>query len=68
MLHFFWMITMVAAVLAGGVFIWGLMAAESAPQEAAIAGVALAIAIIPYCFTRAYSEFSLSEPPSENQE
>jgi hypothetical protein len=38
------------------VFTW--MSADSAPQEAAGAALSIAIAVIPYCFARAFAEIN----------
>jgi hypothetical protein len=47
-----WVITAVAAALATLFFVSGTAEANGAPQEAAAAAMALAIAVIPYVFTR----------------
>jgi hypothetical protein len=47
-----WGITAAATVLAGLAFIAMIGEAGGAPQEAAAAGIALAIVVIPYVFTR----------------
>lgn len=48
----FGLVATAAAVVAGLVFLAMMTSAESAPQEAAGAGIALAIAVIPYVFAR----------------
>ncbi len=50
-----WVLTAICSVVAILVTIILLSEAESAPQEAV--GVAIGIAVIPYCFSRAISEF-----------
>lgn len=52
-MKFFWVCTLLASILAGAVLAFGLLMAKGAPQEAATAGVALCLAVIPYVFTRA---------------
>jgi len=49
----FWVVALAGAVVAGVVAVSGIMNAQSAPQEAAAAGMAVAIAVIPYVFARA---------------
>jgi len=44
--------TFMAAIAAGAVLIIGFIFSESAPQEAAAAGLAIAIVAIPYCGAR----------------
>lgn len=43
----------IASVVAGFVLVGGLMSSSSAPQQAAVAACAVAIAVIPYVFARA---------------
>ena len=52
-----WIAVMVAAGIAALVLIIGVASAGGAPQEAAAAAIAAAIAVIPYIFVRAVSEF-----------
>ncbi len=54
----FWGITLAGAVVAGVVAVAGFTNAQSAPQEAAAAGMAVAIAVIPYIFARAVQQLS----------
>ena len=56
MIKLAWVLTVLCSVLSAFVLIVGLDSAESAPQEAAVAAVACALVIIPYCFARAISE------------
>lgn len=49
----FGLLAMFAAVISAIVLAFGMKSAQSAPQEAAIAALAAAIAIIPYVFYRA---------------
>ncbi len=50
------MVALLAAGLAGYAFVFDIASVESAPQQAAVSAQALAIAAIPYCFARAWSE------------
>ena len=56
-----WLLTSFAAVGAGMVGINGVLSATSAPQQAAAAAISVAIAIIPYCFTRACEKLANEE-------
>ncbi|MBI1318326.1 MAG: hypothetical protein GC168_05150 [Candidatus Hydrogenedens sp.] len=51
-----WVVSMLGAILGACLVILIPLAANGAPQEAAAAGLALAFAVIPYCFARAASE------------
>jgi hypothetical protein len=55
---FCWVITVLAACIAGAVLALTFTAANGAPQEAAGAALALAICVIPYVFTRASQAFT----------
>jgi hypothetical protein len=57
-MRFWGKVTIVLALLAGLVFVVGMSAAKGAPQEAAIAGMALAMAVIPYVIFRVFAEFA----------
>lgn len=48
-----WVLTLLSAVAGAFLGIIGILEAKGAPQEASAAAIALAIAVIPYCFTRA---------------
>ncbi|WP_257385004.1 hypothetical protein [Tahibacter caeni] len=48
-----WYLCLSGAVLAGVELAWTFAKAESAPQQAAGAALALGLAAIPYCFARA---------------
>jgi hypothetical protein len=50
---FCWVITMIGACLGTLVLVLGFASAKGAPQEAASAALAVALAVIPYVFTRA---------------
>lgn len=69
MASFFWGLACLSAILAGLILFFGLANAKAAPQEAAIAAISAAVAVIPYCFARAISELSgpktviIQEPP-----
>jgi hypothetical protein len=54
----FWLIALAGALVGGGVAIAGINSAHSAPQEAAAAGMAVAVAVIPYVLARAVQELA----------
>lgn len=56
MIKFFWGISLLMSVVGAFVAYAGIAAAKGAPQEAAAAAMGLAIAVIPYCFSRAATE------------
>lgn len=53
MVKFFWMMTAGGAILAGLILIASVLLASNAPQQAAGAAIACAVAVIPYVFARA---------------
>lgn len=55
---FCWVITLICCCIGTFVVVLGLLSAHGAPQEAAVAGIGLAIAAIPYIFSRAVSELA----------
>jgi hypothetical protein len=48
-----WALTLVLTLIAGAVLVLTLLTASGAPQQAAGAAVAAAIAVVSYVFTRA---------------
>lgn len=58
MRKFFWGVTMLMSAIGAIVAFTGMAAANGAPQEAAAAAMGLAIAVIPYCFSRAITEMT----------
>lgn len=58
MSRIFWGISLGLSVIAGLMFWSGMQEAESAPQQAAVASVALGVAVIPYCVARAVDGIS----------
>lgn len=54
----FWIICIIACLIAGLVLFQTLAGASGAPQEAAGAAIACAIAIIPYVFARSVEKLS----------
>jgi hypothetical protein len=58
-----WVISAITAVVGILFLIAGFAAAESAPQEASAAGLAIGIAAIPYVFARAMHSLFPDEPP-----
>ena len=53
-----WIITLLAACLAGFELFFTVGSANGAPQQAAGAAMAMAICVIPYVFTRACQAFT----------
>jgi hypothetical protein len=53
---FFWVISLIAALLGAGVGFLGFAAANGAPQEAAAAAAGCLVVIAPYVFARAIDE------------
>jgi hypothetical protein len=51
-----WIIPMIGVGLAAVILVSGMASATGAPQEAVVAALACAVAILPYCFTRSVSE------------
>jgi hypothetical protein len=51
-----WVVVAIASVLGGLTLFLTVGDANGAPQEAAGAAIAVALAVIPYCFARALSE------------
>ncbi len=51
-MKFFGFLTLLGAIVAALVLLSGMFTAQSAPQEAAIAALAIAITVIPYVFFR----------------
>lgn len=51
-----WIVTFICALLGGVWFMLGTTLTNSAPQSAAVAAQAMALAIIPYVIARASSE------------
>ena len=58
MVRFAWIVALVGSALGALTFLLTMSGAESAPQEAAGAGMALALAAVPYCFARALGELT----------
>ena len=48
-----WIITAICAAGAAVFGVAGVALANGAPQEASAAAIAVAVAVVPYCFTRA---------------
>jgi hypothetical protein len=53
-----WILVLLGSVVGGFILIGGFTSANSAPQEAAAAGLALACAVIPYCLVRSIQELA----------
>ena len=62
-----WLFVLVCSMLGGLVTLGGVFSAAGAPQEAAAASIGLALAVIPYCITRAITEMA-SNPAEESNE
>jgi hypothetical protein len=58
---FFWIITILACIVAGLLFFMTVTSSNGAPQEAAGAAMACAIAIIPYVLARAVEKLFRNE-------
>ena len=56
MIKFFWAVSLLMSIFGAFVAYTGISAANGAPQEAAAAAMGMAIAVIPYCFSRAATE------------
>jgi ABC-type polysaccharide/polyol phosphate export permease len=54
MSKFLWFLTSLAAIFAAFALVFGVAHANGAPQEASSAAIAVAIAVIPYVFARAW--------------
>lgn len=52
MVSLFYLVTAISTSIGAFVLVVGLAAATGAPQEAAVAALAIAMAVIPYVFTR----------------
>lgn len=70
MVKFLYVLTLLGAVVGAGDFLLGLVAANSAPQQAAGAAMALAWAVIPYVFARAAEKLNapVQKPSSAGTE
>lgn len=53
MIKFLWVVTLLAALVAGAVLALTVLLATGAPQQAAGAAIAVAVAVIPYVLARA---------------
>src|SRR5688572_18489014 len=58
---FCWIVCLLASVVSALFLVSGLSSAESAPQEASIAAISVAIVVIPYVFTKAIEGIYKSE-------
>jgi len=58
---FAWILTIVGSVL-GMIALAGALLAGSAPQQAALAAIAVGFAVLPYCVARAVTELRRGEP------
>ena len=54
---FVWALALIGSVL-GGFTLLSVAAQNGAPQQAAVAVIAVGLAVIPYCFARAIAEIS----------
>ena len=62
----FWKITIIGSVLGILTLLATLKGADSAPQQAAGAAIAVAFTVIPYCLARAISEIKSSKADNQN--
>jgi hypothetical protein len=51
-----WALTMLGSVVGGFILLLGLVSSTGAPQQAAVAAIAVAFVVLPYCCARALSE------------
>lgn len=51
-----WIVTIAGSIFGGLILALGLLFANGAPQQAAVAGISISLAVIPYCLARAVSE------------
>lgn len=65
---FCWAITVIACLVSGLLLFMTLTSSNGAPQEAAGAAMAAAVAIIPYVFSRAVTELSGSKAEDQNEQ
>lgn len=59
-MRFCYAVTLIASIIAALVAVGGNAAATGAPQQAAASAIALAIAVIPYVFSRCVEKFGSS--------
>ena len=67
-MKFLFGLAIAGALLGGLVLVGGLVLSNGAPQEAAVAGVALACAVLPYCLARAAHAISSINSETERWE
>jgi hypothetical protein len=59
-----WVLALLGAIFGGIELILGVRAAESAPQQAVVAAVAIGCGVLPYVFARACDELAnYNRPP-----
>jgi hypothetical protein len=68
MKEFCWIVTILACIIAGFALIATIFDSSGAPQQAAGAAIAAAVAIIPYVFSRAVTELSESKMEKQNEQ
>jgi hypothetical protein len=66
-MKYWWILVILAALFSAFELMGGLLGAKSAPQQAAVAAMAAAQIIIPYCLVRAITELG-KESPSKKKE
>ena len=64
---FCWIITLICSALGGILLFDTFLSADSAPQQAAGAAMAVAIVVIPYVFSRAIAELLGSKGEEQNE-
>ena len=57
-MKFLYGLTIVGAIIGGFILVFGVTFSNGAPQEAAVAAIAVAVAVLPYCLARAAHEIS----------
>lgn len=53
-----WVLTVIGSLLGIVIVCFGMIMAQSAPQEAVVVSLGIACAVVPYCLARAASELS----------
>src|SRR5687768_10652684 len=54
----FWILSAVGSLVGGIILILGLSTSQGAPQEAAVAAIAVAVAVLPYVLARSAAELT----------
>ena len=60
---FVWVLALIGSIL-GGFTLLGVFLQTGAPQQGALAAIAVGLAVIPYCFARAIEKMRGNETPA----